>query len=86
MMKKRNEKIKRIRNYLLMLVAVLIMGLAGSGVSVHAEGTAKGQIVLSMEKLTIGQGFIIEPEYVDFYEGDNLATILLRQLAKIGRR
>lgn len=86
MMKKRNEKIKRIRNYLLMLVAVLIMGLAGSGVSVHAEGTAKGQIVLSMEKFTIGQGFIIEPEYVDFYEGDNLATIFLRQLAKIGRR
>ena len=79
-------RINNIRKYVILFLLVLGVSLFGKTASVRAEDTAaKGQIVMSVEKATIGQGYIMEPQYVDFYEGDTLATITLRQLTRIGR-
>ena len=74
-----------IKKYVLLFLAAVLV-LLGTQRTVHAEQTAKGRIIMSIEKSTIGQGFIMEPQYVDFYEGDTLATITLRELTKLGRR
>lgn len=80
---KRNSLKKYILWILITLSVCVFFGVS----SVHADNSSvKGQIVMSIEKATIGQGFIMEPQYVDFYDGDTLATITLRQLTKIGRR
>lgn len=53
-------------------------------VSVHGE-TEAGQIVMSIEKATIGQGYIMEPQYVSYYAGESIAQVTLRELQKLGR-
>lgn len=80
---KRNSLKRYIVWILITLSVCVFFGVS----SVHADNSSvKGKIVMSVEKATIGQGFIMEPQYVDFYDGDTLATITLRQLTKIGRR
>lgn len=80
-------KESNIKKRILLFLMILSVSFFCGTVSVHADDTAvKGQIVMSVEKATIGQGYIMEPQYVDFYEGDTLATITLRQLTRIGRR
>ena len=75
-----------LKIFIALLFALFFVLFCGNMTTVHAESKAKGQIVMSIEKATIGQGFIMEPQYVDFYEGDTLATITVRQLTKLGRR
>lgn len=75
-----------LKIFIALLFALFFILFCGNMTTVHAESKAKGQIVMSIEKATIGQGFIMEPQYVDFYEGDTLATITVRQLTKLGRR
>lgn len=82
---KRTYKIS-LKRYIQIILVVLAVWLICGSLAVRAESTPKGQIVFSVEKSTIGQGFIIEPQYVDFYDGDTLASITLRQLTKAGRR
>ncbi len=87
-MRKRKDK-KRTGMWLFFLLLIGMLAGMGKGFSVRAATTEekpKGQIVMSVEKATLGQGFIMEPQYVDFYEGDTMASITLRELKKIGRR
>lgn len=42
------------------------------------------KLILDVEKFTIGQGFLIEPEEVEFQEGDKMSQILDRYLADHG--
>lgn len=46
--------------------------------------TPKGYVTLSMEKFTLGLGYIIEPVRVPFYEGDNGADIITRVMDDYG--
>ena len=46
--------------------------------------TPKGYITLSMEKFTLGLGYIIEPVKVPFYEGDTGADIITRAMDDYG--
>lgn len=44
------------------------------------SGTQKGTVTVSVEKFTIGQGYIKEPAQVPFYEGDTVGMVLARLL------
>lgn len=83
--KRKGENMAKIRQHILAIItifcAVLFIGL----IPVYAE-TPKGQIIMSIEKSTLGQGYLMEPQYVDFYEGDNMADVTLRQLRKLRRK
>ena len=40
----------------------------------------KGYVTISVEKFTLGQGYIKEPVRVPFYEGDNVARVVANLL------
>lgn len=84
-MTKSSDRNRTVKYFLLGFIVLFCWILFGTA-AVHADNAPKGKIVMSVEKSTIGQRFIMEPQYVDFYEGDTLATVTLRELTRIGRR
>ncbi|MFJ7648420.1 S-layer homology domain-containing protein [Lysinibacillus sp. NPDC097279] len=42
----------------------------------------KGYVTVSVEKFTLGQGYIKEPVRVPFYEGDNIAKVIVNLLGE----
>lgn len=77
---------KRIRRFGAILLAVLltIIPLCSTVFTVHAA-EPQGYIVMSIEKLTLGQGYIMEPQQVPYYSGETLAQVLDRTLTDLGR-
>ena len=77
---------KRIRRFGAILLAVLltIIPLCSTVATVHAA-EPQGYIVMSIEKLTLGQGYIMEPQRVPYYSGETLAQVLDRILKDLGR-
>ncbi len=72
---------KKIRTLLIGCLGLLLFWL------IPTQGYAKepaGQIVISVEKATLGQGYIIEPQYAPFYEGESVAEVTLRVLKENG--
>ena len=55
-----------LKIFIALLFALFFVLFCGNMTTVHAESKAKGQIVMSIEKATIGQGFIMEPQHVIF--------------------
>lgn len=49
-----------------------------------AAGETIGQAVVTVEAFTLGGGYIIEPTYVDIYEGDSTANALVKLLTERG--
>lgn len=49
-----------------------------------AGGEVIGQAVVTVEAFTLGGGYIIEPTYVDIYEGDSTANALVKLLTERG--
>ena len=49
-----------------------------------ANGEVIGQAVVTVEAFTLGGGYIIEPTYVDIYEGDSTANALVKLLTERG--
>ena len=49
-----------------------------------AAGETIGQAVVTVEAFTLGGGYIIEPTYVDIYEGDSTANALVNLLTERG--
>ena len=49
-----------------------------------AAGETIGQAVVTVEAFTLGVGYIIEPTYVDIYEGDSTANALVNLLTERG--
>ncbi|WP_313637039.1 DUF4430 domain-containing protein, partial [Paenibacillus sp.] len=69
----------------LLIVAVFITTFSTSIVPAHADGAnavIKGYVTISVEKFTLGQGYIKEPIKVPFYEGDNGASLITRALGE----
>ena len=70
--------------------SILAVGLALSAAPTvvfadEAEATEPiGQVVLSGETFTLGQGYFYEPTLVDLYEGDTCATVLVRAFEEAG--
>lgn len=48
----------------------------------EAPRVAKGHVVVSVEKFTLGQGYLIEPMVFPFYEGDNGASLITNVLTE----
>lgn len=46
------------------------------------EAEKNGHVVISVERFTIGQGYIYEPVFVPFEDGDNAATLLKKVIGK----
>lgn len=69
----------------LFLALLLALSLLGSvPVSAYAADEPAGYVVMSIEKLTLGQGYIMEPQRVPYYTGENLAQVLDRALTGLG--
>ncbi|MEK3968486.1 S-layer homology domain-containing protein [Paenibacillus sp. FSL H7-0323] len=67
----------------LLIVAVFITTFSTSVIPAQADGassTLKGYVSVSVEKFTLGQGYIKEPIKVPIYEGDNGASLITRAL------
>ncbi|MEK4192261.1 S-layer homology domain-containing protein [Paenibacillus sp. FSL L8-0323] len=67
----------------LLIVAVFITTFSTSVIPAQANGassTLKGYVTVSVEKFTVGQGYIKEPIKVPIYEGDNGASLITRAL------
>ena len=75
---------KRIGAVLLSLLLALL-SIGGAATRAYAADEPAGYLVMSIEKLTLGQGFILEPQRIPYYEGENLAQVLDRALRQIGR-
>lgn len=77
-------KAKRLGAILLALL-LTVSTLWGTASTAYAADEPDGYVVMSVEKLTLGQGFITEPQRVPYYKGENLAKVLDRALTSIGR-
>ncbi len=69
-----------------LLAAVFLLAILCIWPATARAQEPQGRIIMSVEKKTLGQGYIMEPEYVPFYAGDTMATVTLRELTRIGRR
>lgn len=75
---------KRVGAILLALLLAVSV-LCSTASTAYADNKPDGYVVMSVEKLTLGQGFILEPQRVPYYAGENLAQVLDRALASVGR-
>lgn len=78
------KKMKKI-SAILLAAWMLLFPLCSTFSTVYAAEEPKGYIVMSIEKMTLGQGYIMEPQRVPYYEGENLAQVLDRTLTELGR-
>ncbi len=81
-LKKKLNIFKKITSVLVSLLMILSVVYI-SPKKVDAE-TPKGYITVSMEKFTLGLGYLIEPVQVPFYEKDTGTTIITRLMEKNG--
>lgn len=73
---------KRFLAVVLAMLMVFAMIPAGSAGKVSAA--SGGTITMSVEKFSLGQGYLIEPEQVAFTEGENIAQVFDRLMKKHG--
>lgn len=74
----KRRSVKSVRGWLMALLLLLSMvTMLAHPITAHAANQV-GTVTISVEKFTIGQGYIIEPRRVAYYEGDTWADILKR--------
>ena len=65
-------KALRVITAMLIAIALVFSGTASSYAAEKTEDkTPAGYINLCVEKATIGQGYLLEPQKVPFYKGEN---------------
>lgn len=67
-----------------LLMFVMVIGVMTVTVNANAEKTPLGHVVVSVEKFSIGQGYMAEPMIVPFYEDTNGAGLLMQVLEANG--
>lgn len=67
-----------------LLMFVMVIGVMTVTVNANAEKTPLGHVVVSVEKFSIGQGYMAEPIIVPFYEDTNGAGLLMQVLEANG--
>lgn len=79
-----NKVNKKIINVMVSLLVLMSMFLNFSVTALAGENTTtpKGYVTFSMEKFTLGLGYVIEPIKVPFYEGDNIAKLTTDLIGK----
>lgn len=78
-MKKHNKFTKMLLT--MVLILSIVIGNIPMAFAAN-ENNPKGYITMSVEKFTLGLGYIKEPVRVPFYEGENLAEVLVRFLGE----
>ena len=79
---------KRVKSRLGRVLSILmafVLTISASFImpqKVEAASTPKGYVTVSMEKFTLGLGYIIEPVRVPIYEGDTGAKVITRLIDK----
>ncbi|MEW9079162.1 DUF4430 domain-containing protein [Terrisporobacter glycolicus] len=76
-MERLKSKIGRILSVLMAFILTFVMCFSMPQ-NAEASSTPKGYVTVSMEKFTLGFGYIIEPVRVPIYEGDTGAKIITR--------
>ena len=66
------------------LICVFTLALSINIMPVNAQVTAKKSVYFTVEKLTIGQGLLVEPVKVDMEDGDTVAHIFGKVMAAKG--
>lgn len=77
-MRKRNEW----KKWLLVFALTMMLGFIWKADSFAAEKA--GDITVSVEKFTIGQGYLVDPTITPFYKGEHFSDVLLRVLKENG--
>ena len=67
-----------------LLMFVMVIGVMTVTVNANAEKTPLGHVVVSVEKFSIGQGYMAEPMIVPFYEDTNGAGLIMQVLEANG--
>lgn len=81
-MGRNSKKVKRIIIFL--LICLLCLGsIPNFSVSARAD-TSSQEVILSVERFTIGKGWITEPDIVALQPGDTVATLIERYLGERG--
>lgn len=76
---------RKIWNRVIATVLAVIIFLTGSIHPMSKVKAAEKQVVyISLEKFTIGQGYIAEPKPIEIAEGETVSNVLLRFLVKEG--
>ena len=83
-MKKTRLRKKRTCLALFLAWTLLLSLFVPAEARADTSGEDPGNIVFSVEKFSIGQGYLIEPVLIPLEEGDTYASILLRALAEYG--
>lgn len=79
-----NQVTKRIVAAILSLVMVLSVAVVPTKAADAQSTTAKSTVTVTVERLTIGQGFLVSPTRVEISEGDTVATVFEKVMALKG--
>ena len=75
----RQKKIQKI-SCLLILVMIISLFIGHSVRKVNAQGVYDGYVYITVEKVTLGQGLILEPVKVGYQNGDSAADVILNAI------
>jgi len=75
---------KKLKKKTIKRISILIIAafMCIFNISTCFAQSPKGYVTISVEKFTLGQGYIVEPIKVPFYEGDMVSHLITRLLGK----
>jgi hypothetical protein len=74
---------KKLTSFVLVFAMAVTVIAASNGAEVHAA-TGGGTVTISVEKFTIGQGYLIEPTKVEIEDGETVFDVVKKTLADNG--
>ncbi len=71
---------------ILSMILVLVMTVSGATVATkNTEAASTGTVTVTVEKMSIGQGFLIAPTQIAIYTGDTVATVFERLMTQTSK-
>ncbi|MBW4827736.1 MAG: DUF4430 domain-containing protein [Clostridiaceae bacterium] len=83
-MRKQSKLFKRILTMAIIMSMVLtsFIGVFAEGENLEGQKEVKGYVTISVEKFSLGLGYIREPVKVPFYEGDTVADLTIKVIGE----
>lgn len=79
-----NKVTKKILTVVMSLVMALSMAVVPTNAADAQSTTAKSTVTMTVERITIGQGFLVSPTQVEVKDGDTVATVFEKVMALKG--